>query len=205
MRLQKFIAHAGLCSRRAAERLILQGRVRVNGEIVGRPGVSVDPVKDIVLVDGQEVKLKERYHYIMLHKPRGILTTARDPFNRQTVLHLLRGLDARVYPVGRLDLNSEGLLLLTNDGELANRLIHPRYKVEKRYIVHVKGHPSRESVACLASGIELDGKITQPCRIGEKGRGNSWTSYEVILKEGRKRQIRRMFKAIGHEGTRLIR
>ncbi len=205
MRLQKYIAHAGICSRRAAEGLILQGRVRVNGKIVNRMGVEIDPGKDRVEVDGKEIRRTAGHHYLMLYKPRGVVTTVKDPFHRSTVLDLIQDPPSRLYPVGRLDLDSEGLLLLTDDGELANRLIHPRYKVEKRYIVEVSGHPTKAEIAKIAGGIELDGKRTMPCTIRPRARGRRWTSYEVILKEGKKRQIRRMFQAIGHGVRRLVR
>ena len=205
MRIQKFIAHAGICSRRAAERLVAQGRVRVNGLLVTRPGIEVDPQRDQITVDGRPVELAEDHVYVVLHKPPGVVTTVRDPQGRPTVMGLLKGLRRRVYPVGRLDLDSEGLLLLTDDGELANRLIHPRYKVEKRYRVTVKGHPKEQILARVSKGITLDGRPTLPCTVREIKRSRRSTTLEVVLREGRKRQIRRMFEAVGHPVRRLVR
>ncbi|MGQ9744733.1 MAG: pseudouridine synthase [Dissulfurimicrobium sp.] len=205
MRLQKFLSSAGVCSRRAAEGMILDGRVSIDGEIVKQLGVKIDPLKSLVCIDGKQIRPRDIFVYLALHKPRGVLTTVFDPFKRPTVMGLVKDAPGRIYPVGRLDMDSEGLLLFTNDGELANRLIHPRYKVEKTYRVTVSGCPGAQDLDLLRSGIEIDGRITLPCRIRcLKCNGRS-SLLEVVLKEGRKRQIRVMFDRIGLRVTRLVR
>ncbi len=205
MRLQKFLAHAGVCSRRAAEELIRQGRVSVDGSPVTEMGFRVDPEKSRVQVDGIEVKGCEEHVYLVMNKPRGVLTTVRDTHGRKTVMDIVGNAGARVYPVGRLDLDSEGLLLLTNDGELAQRLLHPRHKISKKYHVTVKGHPSRRDIGLLESGVEIDGRKTLPCRIRFLGKTKRNSVLEVILSEGRKRQIRLMMDKINHPVIRLVR
>ncbi len=206
MRLQRFLSCAGVCSRRAAEELILASRVSIDGQAVSTLGVKVDPALNMVCVDGKRVAPDSNgLIYLAMHKPKGVLTTAHDPFGRPTVMGLLSGLPFRVYPVGRLDQDSEGLILLTNDGELANRLIHPRYKAEKLYRVTVSGVPSGHMLDRLRCGVEIDKKMTLPCRIRELARKGRSTVLEVVLKEGRKRQIRAMFGSIGHPVTRLVR
>lgn len=211
-RLQKLLADAGVASRRAAERLILEGRVRVNGNIVRELGSRADPERDDVSVDGIEVETRPLRVYLILHKPRGYVTTAHDEQGRKTVMDLVYKTRERVYPVGRLDLDSEGLLLLTNDGELAQRLTHPRHAVEKEYLALVRGTPDDEALRRLRRGVTLDdGRTTAPALIeharspgGEPApEGHSW--LRVVLSEGRKRQVRRMCDAAGHPVERLIR
>jgi 23S rRNA pseudouridine2605 synthase len=204
-RLQKVLAHAGVASRRAAERLIAEGRVSVNGVVVAEPGTKVDPTRDAIKVDGKRVGAPPSGRtYLALHKPRGVVTTLSDPEGRPTVKDFLRGIKARVYPVGRLDFHSEGLLILTDDGTLARNLMHPSRGVEKTYLAKVKGQPEPEILARLSRGIPLDGKRTGPARVRIVRRGdNSWV--EITIGEGRNRQVRRMFQAVGHPVQRLRR
>lgn len=205
VRINKFIAEAGICSRRQADLLITNGRVLLNGKKIFELGIKINPTIDIIEIDGKRLTTtNQQFVYIILNKPRGVLTTVRDPFKRPTVMNLVN-IPARVYPVGRLDQDSEGLLLFTNDGELANRLIHPRHKIKKLYHVRVNGHPSEFNIARLTAGIDIDGKMTLPCAIHRLSQDAHSTQFEVEIKEGRKRQIRRMFQAIGHEVITLQR
>jgi 23S rRNA pseudouridine2605 synthase len=204
-RLQKVLAHAGVSSRRAAERLIAEGRVRVNGAVVTELGTKVDPLDDAIKVDGKRVGAPPTGRtYLALHKPRGVVTTLSDPEGRPTVKDYLRGVKARVYPVGRLDFHSEGLLILTDDGVLARNLMHPSSGVDKTYLVKVKGHPGADALARLSRGIPLDGRRTGPARARVvRGGDNAWV--EMTIAEGRNRQIRRMLQAVGHPVQRLRR
>lgn len=204
-RLQKVLAQAGIASRRASERLITAGRVTVNGAIVADLGVKVDAERDAIKVDGRRVGAPpSRKTYLALNKPRGVVTTLSDPEGRATVAEFLRGVRARVYPVGRLDYDSEGLLLFTDDGPLSRDLMHPSSGVEKTYLVKVKGQPSSEVLTRLARGIPLDGRRTGPARIRLVRRGdNAW--LEVTIAEGKNRQVRRMLQAVGHPVQRLRR
>ncbi len=217
-RLQKIIAAAGIASRRKAEELIASGRVSVNGQPVTELGTKADPERDHVQVDGKLLKGPEHHTYLMLNKPRGYVTTVTDPQGRPTIMELVRGLGTRVYPVGRLDFQSEGLLLLTNDGELAARLMHASSHVRKTYVVKISGKPRDEDIAKLRTGIVLPpardrkgeppGKRrrvkTAPAKIRLlRDAPNPW--YEVILTEGRYRQIRRMFEQIGHNVEKIRR
>jgi pseudouridine synthase len=204
-RLQKTLARAGLASRRAAERLILEGRVTVNGHTVTELGTRVDPGRDSVKVDGRRLPAAPRAHtYLALNKPRGYVTTLHDPEGRPSVRDLVRRVRVRVYPIGRLDFHTEGLLLLTDDGELARDLMHPRSHVPKTYLAKVRGEPSPDALARLAKGIHLDGRRTLPAntRIVRTG-GTSWV--EVTVVEGRKHQVRRMLEEVGHPVMRLRR
>lgn len=204
-RLQKFLAQAGISSRRAAETMIETGRVSVNGEIVTRLGTRVDPENDAVRVDGKRVRQHpgERI-YLLLNKPRGYVTTLRDPEGRPTVVDLIRDVHRRVYPIGRLDFHSEGLLLLTDDGDLAHELMHPRHGVEKAYWAKVRGEPSADAFRRLERGILLEGRKTLPARLRLVRKGeNAWV--EVVIREGRKHQVRKMLEAIGHPVSRLRR
>ncbi len=206
IRLQKFIAASGLCSRRRAEELMRQGRVMVDGRLADQPGIKVIPGKNRVMVDGKEIEMAHSpFTYIALHKPRQVLSTAKDPFGRKTVLDLVPHGGKRIFPVGRLDLDSEGLILLTDDGQLTHLLLHPSTKVPKTYMVTVKGRPSRAKIKLLRKGIEIQGKRTMPCSIKQLGRTRRTSVFKVILHQGMKRQIRLMFKEIDHEVTRLVR
>jgi 23S rRNA pseudouridine2605 synthase len=209
-RLQKIIARAGFASRRRAEEMILAGQVTVNGKVVEELGTRADPDVDHVKVAGKLITRAETKRYILLNKPREIMTTVDDPQGRKTVVDLVRGVRERIFPVGRLDYQSEGLILLTNDGELAFQVAHPKHGSVKTYHVKVRGVPPERIVEKLSRGITIDGRRTMPAeiaRIRTTGRsddeGNSW--YEVRLREGRTQQIRRMFKAVGHPVQKLKR
>ena len=206
-RLQKILAHAGIASRRACEKIITQGRVTVNGQVTTELGTKVDPRQDVITVDGKRLPQQaETPVYILLNKPAGVLSAAKDEQRgRKTVVDLV-DVPERVYPVGRLDFNSEGLILLTNDGDLAEKLMHPRYHVEKEYQVLVKGQPSTETlIRWQRGGITVDGKATAPAiveRLNAEGE-NFW--LKVILTEGRKRQISEVAKTLQHPVIRLER
>lgn len=216
-RLQKIIAAAGIASRRKAEELIQQGRVSVNGQVVTELGSKADPERDYVKVDGKLLRGAERHTYLLLNKPRGYVTTVSDPEGRPTVMSLLHHISARIYPVGRLDYASEGLLLLTNDGELANKLTRAASHVPKTYLVKISGRANEEDLIKLRRGIRLrpapaqqgrgrnmQSAHTAPAQVRLiKDAANPW--YEVILIEGRNRQIRRMFEEIGHHVEKIRR
>jgi 23S rRNA pseudouridine2605 synthase len=197
MRLNAFLARAGVASRRSADELIKAGRVTVNGE----PGQlnTVVGAHDRVEVDGKEVA-RQRLRYVLLHKPAGVVTTARDPQRRPTVVELVPA-EPRVVPVGRLDVDTTGALLLTNDGQLAHRLAHPRYGVEKTYVAEVEGDPDEEALQRLRDGVELDDGPTAPARARRLGPGR----VELVLHEGRKHQVKRMLEAVGHPVRQLHR
>jgi 23S rRNA pseudouridine2605 synthase len=200
--LAKYLAHAGVASRRGAERLIVAGRVRANGQVVRDPARDVDDSSEVI-VDGRPVR-PEALEYHLVNKPVGVVSTARDPGGRPTVVDLVDS-KARLYPVGRLDADSSGLILLTNDGELANRLMHPRYEVDKRYLVRVKGSPSKAALASLRRGVELEDGTTAPARVEAVDTGGPETVLEVVIHEGRKRMVRRMLEAVGHPPIALQR
>jgi len=215
-RLQKVLACAGVASRRKCEELILQGRVRVNGQVVTQLGTKVDLVRDIIEVDGQPITLEKKV-YILLHKPRGYLSDTLDFRGRPSALALVPG-GERLYPAGRLDARSEGLLLLTNDGELAHRLTHPRYEHEKEYLALVEGQPTEATLRRMLEGVEQDGEILRADaverreRLGLEAQIHGWKEaprgmvwLRIILHEGKKRHIRRMCAALGHPVQRLIR
>ncbi len=203
-RLQKILSHAGFGSRRACEELILSGRVRVNGQIA-RIGQKADPQSDRIEVDGQALQTAETLVYIALHKPRGVVSTASDPFGRKTVLDLVDA-PGRLYPVGRLDEDSEGLILLTNDGELANRLTHPRYGHEKEYRVLVARRPEPEQLEAWRRGVVLeDGTRAQPAQVQPLDTHGKGQWLRVIMKEGRKRQIRETGALLGLPVVRILR
>ena len=206
-RIQKVMAEQGLCSRRAAEQIILEGRVKLNGHPV-RLGDKMDVNRDVLMIDGERIRLvkKQEYHYLMLHKPRGFVTTTSDERGRKTVMDLLADYPVRVFPVGRLDKDSEGLLLLTNDGGFANLMMHPSHGVSKLYRVTVHPRADESQVVALSKGVTLDdGTVTQPAVVNvvvdEPGR----TVLEMTIKEGKNRQIRRMCEAVGLEVVRLRR
>jgi len=203
MRLQRYLALCGIASRRASETLIRDGRVTVNGAIAAL-GSSVDPDHDEVCVNGKPIR-RERPVYILLHKPKGTITTVDDPQGRRTVLDCLQGVRARVYPVGRLDLDVSGVLLLTNDGELAQRLTHPRYGVTKVYIATVRGHVSDEALRRLETGVPLADGVSAPARAAILGRDKDTTRLRLTLHEGRKREVKRMCAEIGHDVVKLRR
>jgi 23S rRNA pseudouridine2605 synthase len=208
-RLQKIIAAAGIASRRKAEQLIASGHVLVNGQVVTELGSKADPETDHIRVNGKLLHGAQRHVYLLLNKPKGYVTTMSDPQKRPTVMDLIRGVKGRVYPVGRLDYASEGLLILTNDGELAHRLMKAASHVAKTYLVKVAGTPKEEAIAKLRAGVSIatdDGKRVKTgsagVRIVKEG-ANPW--YEITLVEGRNRQIRRMFEAVGHHVEKIKR
>jgi 23S rRNA pseudouridine2605 synthase len=208
-RLQKIIAAAGVASRRKAEDLISSGHVQVNGKVVTELGTKADPESDHVRVNGKLLQAALGHVYLLLNKPKGYVTTVSDPEKRPTVMDLIRGIRGRVYPVGRLDYASEGLLLMTNDGDLAHRLMKAASHVPKTYVVKVAGTPKEESIAKLRAGVSIatdDGKRvrTGPASVRiVKEATNPW--YEITLIEGRNRQIRRMFEAVGHHVEKIKR
>lgn len=179
--------------------MIVEGRISVNNVVVEELGVQIDPAKDSVRVDGRSIKLEKEEIYLLLNKPAGFLVTLEDPFKRPTILELLPRLKKRVFPVGRLDLSSEGLLLLTNNGELANRLMHPRYGIKKVYEVKTKGNPPLRSLQKLERGIQIDGKKTAPAKVTRLESDPKKAKIRIELTEGRKREVRRMFEAIGYD------
>jgi pseudouridine synthase len=200
VRLQKILSQAGVSSRRAAEKLIADGRVTVNGKTILTMGVKADPRKDDIRVDGRRVKAAAQSRYILLYKPAGYVTTRSDPQRRRTVMDLLAGVREYVYPVGRLDYETEGLLLLTNDGDLAARLTHPRHGVARTYEARVAGMPDREAIERLRNGIPLDGHRTLPADVVllNEGRRDRDGVLRLTIREGRNRQVRRMCEAVGH-------
>ena len=204
-RLQKIISAAGITSRRASETLILNGQVAVNGVVVTELGTKADPAKDRITVNGTLLKVSEQRLYILLNKPAGYMTTLDDPEGRPLVTDLLQEINERVYPVGRLDYNTEGLLLLTNDGEWANKLMHPRHEIDKEYHVRVRGKVHKSQLDQLAEGVEIDGKKTAPATaiLIKDGEQNDWLA--ITIHEGRNRQIRRMCEAVSLSVVRLKR
>ena len=205
LRLQKYLAEAGIASRRASEELITAGRVQVNG-LVATLGMSVDPETDVVLYDGKPVKQEEELITIMLYKPKGVVSTSDDPQGRRTVQEFVKDIPARLYNVGRLDINSEGLLLMTNDGELAHRMTHPKFSVEKTYYAICDGKLQPSEIASLVNGVQLDDGMTAPAKVTHvRPTKTGDTSILITIHEGKNRQIRRMLEAVGHRTLRLKR
>jgi 23S rRNA pseudouridine2605 synthase len=203
-RLQKYLARCGVASRRASEKIIADGRVRVNGQIAREVGISVELERDRVEVDGWVVQPPATLTYIVLNKPIGVVSTVSDPRGRRTVLDLVPD-DARVYPVGRLDYDSEGLLLLTDDGDLALRLTHPRHDVQKEYRALLRGDVTDDLLGHLSVGVDLDGRRTAPSTFERVETHPDGVWVRVVLHEGRNRQVRRMVEAVGLEVVRLVR
>jgi pseudouridine synthase len=199
IRLQKLLSQAGVASRRAAERLIAEGRVTINGATVREMGTKAHGTDDI-RVDGRRIRAAERKRYILLFKPTGVVTTRSDPQRRRTVLDFLAGVREYVYPVGRLDYDTEGLLLLTNDGDLAATLTHPRHGIERTYEARVAGMPDDRALERLRTGIPLDGRRTLPADVSllNAGRRDNDGIVRLTIREGRNRQVRRMLEAVGH-------
>ena len=204
-RLQKILSRAGISSRRAAEKMMVQGRIRVNGVVMTEPGTKADPERDEIRVDGRLVSLEADRIYVMLHKPQGYVTTLSDPQGRPIVTDLLGGVMERVYPVGRLDYDSEGLLILTNDGEFAQCIQHPRYRIPKTYRVKVEGTLLKADLKALKNGIDLpDGRFSPiDVRLEKTNRLSTWLSLTIT--DGRNRVIRRAFESLGHSVARLVR
>ncbi|TKB62683.1 MAG: rRNA pseudouridine synthase [Nitrospira sp.] len=205
IRLQKLIASTGLSSRRKAEMLIASGRVSVNGKVVTELGTKVNPALDHVKVDGKHLTSAQPFVYLMLHKPKNVMSTLDDPGGRDTVKHFLHGVSVRVFPVGRLDFDSEGLMLLTNNGELAQALLHPRYHVPKTYLIKVKGVLTDAEISQLQHGVKLEDGMTSPAVVKKikRAEANSW--LEITIREGRKHQVKRMLESVGHLVIKLMR
>jgi len=199
MRINKFLAECGLGSRRASEQLVLDGRVAVNGKAVTGLAFDVNPDADRVTLDGKKVQTIHKHLYIALHKPKGCVTTTSDERGRKTVLDYLpeKYKDKRVFPVGRLDFETEGLVLLTTDGDTANRVMHPRHELAKTYLAKIEGEITEELLETLRNGVELDGEKTKKCKVRRQPSEEGETRIEVVISEGRNRQVRRMFETIG--------
>ncbi|MCL2421015.1 MAG: rRNA pseudouridine synthase [Defluviitaleaceae bacterium] len=198
IRLQKYLADAGVASRRKAEVLIADGRISVNGEVVTQAGVKILPEEDTVFLDGKLVEASTKLVYIMLHKPEGVITSVSDPHNRPVVLDFVRDISGRLFPVGRLDYDSSGLLLLTNDGKLAQKLTHPSHTVPKTYVARLQGLPNREGLAAFKKGLVIDdGPKTAPAQIKILDKKGAGCTASITIHEGRNRQIRKMCAAIG--------
>lgn len=205
MRINRFLARAGVASRRGADALIEAGRVRLNGETVTKLATTVDRDSDRVELDGVVVTLPDSFTYIALNKPVGVVVTMSDPHGRKTVTDLVVGVAAGVVPVGRLDVNTEGLLILTDDGELAHRIAHPSFEIDKVYEVEAQGILSEEERKRLEAGVQLDGRLTSPASVLILKAERGVTLAEMTIHEGRKRQVRRMFELVGHPVVRLRR
>lgn len=203
-RLQKYLAECGIASRRKCEQLILDGKVKVNGKTIRELGVKVDPNKDVVEYNGKVVTKVNKNIYIMLNKPVGYITTVKDQFDRPSVIDLVN-IDDRIYPIGRLDYDTSGLLLLTNDGDLANKLMHPRHKINKVYIAQIKGVPNKMKLDMFRNGLYIDNYKTAKAEIDILKVTNGNSTVRIVIHEGRNRQIRKMCELIGHPVLKLKR
>ncbi len=204
IRLQKYMAEAGVASRRKSEELILQGRVEVNGNVVTVPGTKIDGT-EIIKVDGKVIEPEENKVYILLNKPVGYISSARDQFERKTVLDLVSNVKERIYPVGRLDYDTSGLILLTNDGELANRMTHPKHEMPKVYRAIIKGVLSQSEISALQAGVIIEDYKTAPAIVKVISEADNNSTVDITIHEGRNRQVRKMFETIGHIVLRLKR
>ena len=205
VRLQKYLAGCGVASRRKSEDIIRSGRVSVNGEVVREMGVQIDEENDVITLDGSVVKPEKKMVYVMLNKPAGFVTTASDEKGRQTVMDLVADIPVRIYPVGRLDYDTEGLLLMTNDGDLTYKITHPKNNVEKTYVAEVAGNMNMATITSLRNGVYIDGVKTSPAKVEVLGATQLGTKMEITIHEGRNRQVRRMFEAVGCKVKRLKR
>ncbi|MCT4565218.1 MAG: rRNA pseudouridine synthase [Maledivibacter sp.] len=205
MRLQKFIALSGVASRRKAEELIKMGRVKVNGKIVKEMGIKVDPEVDEVSFDNRSINISDNMVYILLNKPEGYVTTSSDQFNRPAVLDLIKGISERIYPVGRLDYNTSGLLLLTNDGDLTQKITHPSSHISKTYMCKIKGIITNDEMDRFRKGLDIGGYVTAPAKIKLVKKYQNNCSVKITIHEGKNRQIRRMMDAVGHPVIKLER
>ena len=205
MRLEKFLSESGIASRRDAKQYITAGRVTVNGGRVLVPGTHIAPQQDEITFDGKPIRGKPKQIYLMLNKPAGYVTTVRDERGRPTVMVLVPDISERIYPVGRLDLDTEGLLLMTNDGDFAHRILHPSHEIQKTYIAWVEGQPNRREIQRMREGIEIEEGVVTSAKVDQTERREGQTQFKVVIHEGKKRQIRRMFHAIGHDVLHLKR
>ncbi|MFA9422846.1 MAG: pseudouridine synthase [Sedimentibacter sp.] len=203
-RLQKYIAHCGISSRRKAEELIVNGKVKVNGIVVFELGTKIDPDVDVVEVDDNKISESSKLIYIKLYKPEGYVTTVKDQFGRKTVIDLI-DIQERIYPIGRLDYYTSGLLLLTNDGDLANKLMHPKYHIYKTYVANVKGHINEEAISKLKNGIKIEDYITAPAKARLLNYSGTSSNVQISIYEGKNRQVRKMLDAVGHSVETLKR
>lgn len=198
IRLQKYLAQCGVCSRRKAEEYIVAGRVKVDGQVANKLGTKIVAGRSKVECDGRMIQQAEKLVYFLLNKPKGYVTTVSDPQGRPTVLTFFDSVAERLFPVGRLDLDSEGALLMTNDGELAQKILHPRFEVFKTYQVTIRNRPSNRDIATLEKGFMLEGKKTAPARVRFLRRAAQTVFMEIVIHEGRKHQVKKMFKHVGH-------
>lgn len=205
LRLQKYIADSGITSRRKAEELIRLGRVCVDGRVVTEMGVKIDPDINTVEVDGRDIRPERKKFYIMLNKPSGYITTTSDDFDRPTVMELTRDVHARIYPVGRLDYDTQGMLILSNDGDFANAIMHPCGKIKKTYLVQTRGMITPEAIRKLRSGVDIGDYVTRPAEVELIGANERESNIKVIIGEGKKRQVRRMCEAVGFPVIKLKR
>ena len=205
MRLEKFLSESGTASRRDAKQYITAGRVSVNGKRVLIPGTHIAPQQDEITFDGKPIRGKPKQIYLMLNKPAGYVTTVRDERGRPTVMALVPDISERIYPVGRLDLDTEGLLLMTNDGDFAHRILHPSHEIQKTYIAWVEGQPNRREIQRMREGIEIEEGVVTSAKVDQTERREGQTQFKVVIHEGKKRQIRRMFHAIDHDVLHLKR
>lgn len=207
MRINKYIASCGIASRRKAEEIILDARVKVNGNVVEELSFNIDEKNDIVEVDGKRIGLSENLVYIVLNKPEGYITTVKDQFDRPSVLDLVSDINERVYPIGRLDYETSGLLILTNDGDLTYKLTHPKHEVDKTYLALVKGTLSADEIKNFESGLEIEDYVTAPAKIKvvSINKEKNYSKCEIKIHEGRNRQVRKMCRAINHPVLRLRR
>ncbi len=205
IRLQKYLAQCGVASRRKAEEYIAVGRIKVDGEVVNSPGTKIDPKMQKIFFDGKPVKPEKKKVYVLLNKPKGYVTTLADPQGRPIVTNLIKDIQVRLFPVGRLDLDTQGALILTNDGDFAQKIQHPSYEITKTYEVLVAGFPKQRELVRLEKGILLEGRKTSPATLSTIKKTPKATLVKITIHEGRKRQVRKMFQAIGHKVISLKR
>lgn len=204
MRLQKFMAQSGYASRRKSEEIIAAKRVKVNGKVISEMGYNVDELRDVVEVDGKVIQLIKNFEYYILNKPIGVVCSAKDEKDRVTVVDMI-DTKRRIYPVGRLDIDTTGLVLLTDDGELTNKIIHPKHEIEKTYIATVEGTPNAQGLTRLRTGIVIEGRKTAPAKVKILKNFETDSILEVVIREGRNRQVKKMFEAVGHPVKKLMR
>lgn len=204
-RLQKYLADCGVSSRRKAEELILAGKVKVNGEVVRELGVKVNPDRDKVMYNNETIKIQKKKMYILLNKPAGYISAAKDQFENPSILHLVKDIKVRLYPVGRLDKDTTGAIILTNDGDFSYKLTHPKHEISKTYIAEVEGVPTAEEMRTFEKGVYIDGKKTYPAKIRIMKETKKNSIVEIIIHEGRNRQVKKMCEEIGHKVITLHR
>ena len=205
MRLNKFMAGAGVASRRKCDDIILEGRVKVNARVIKKLGVQIDPNNDIVTVDDRPIRIRGPFVYLMMNKPTGVVTTVSDPQGRDTVMDYLPKMDKRLFPIGRLDYNTSGLLLMTNDGDVSQKLMHPSFELSKVYEATIIGELDKDAVERLRSGVDIGGFVTSPSTVKLLKKQGQEATYMVIIHEGKNRQVRRMFEAVDSKVIRLRR